>query len=497
MKFFIQSVLLFLCLGCSVLCAQELSPDFVSFETAQKVAKKWMNGKGFDRNINRTSSFTNIDVKIGESLTFYVINFKEGGFAIVPATKKVIPVLAYNDKYMFNADKRIDGAQYFMNAYDRAISIHQDTKIPMETALEEWNTVLTTNQTVNCIGQSTPYPSLLEQYHTSRWAGWTAIYDCVDPFNTLTPSPANAAIGGTCVPTAMSQICRFFRHPFVGTGNGQHTMANISAAKGQTVSSDFSTQAFDYDLMPYALQRQGPADGFGNTSSNDWLHYTPTCSDVRNEVGYLTFNLGVAARMNWYSPGTYGNTANWAEDMVDHFGYVWNSSTDFVTTANAALFKSRLRNSLMNERPVLAAGRNNGGGHCFLYTGFECDNYFYASVGFGGNSDGFYYIFTTDANGNYLNTAYPNGQDCATNIRPDCGLPNYYQVPATTYPISTVSVEQALIDLSVAGAGVPVQLDNGSEAFFIGGNSVTLNAGTNVELGAQLHVNIEDCNGPN
>ncbi|WP_198519996.1 C10 family peptidase [Olleya sp. Bg11-27] len=498
MKTKIINILFFCCLGTHLMPAQNTSSGFVSFEVASKVAENWMNAKGYDKTVDKTASFTNVEVKVGKSLTLYVFNFKEGGFAIVPATNLVIPVLAYNDKSIFNSDRRIDGAQHFLKAYNEAINIHNATGVAMELASEQWNTILTTSSIADCSGQSTLYPSLLEQYGTSRWAGWTNIYNCVTPLAPLAPNASNFndGIGGTCVPTALSQICAFFRHPFVGVGTGTHTMA-IGSAVGQTVSSDFATQAFDYDRMPYALQRQGPADGFGNSSSNDWLYYTDVCSDERNEVGFLTFNLGVAARMNWYSGGTYGSSANWAQDLVDHFDYVWNPSTDYVTTSSATLFKSRLRNSLDNERPVLAAGYNNGGGHCFLYTGYECDNYFFASLGFGGNSDGFYYIFTTDANSEYLNTTYANSQNCATNIRPNCDLPTYYQVPTNTYVNGTVTVEQALIDLTVAGAGNSVQLNSGSEAFFIGGNTVTLNAGTIVDLGAQLHVSIEDCNGPN
>ncbi|MBL7560167.1 C10 family peptidase [Olleya sp. YSTF-M6] len=498
MKTKIFNVFIFCFLGTHLISAQSENSDFISFEVANKVAEIWMNAKGYEKTVDQSASFTNVEIEIGKSLSLYVLNFKEGGFAIVPATKKVIPVLAYNDKLLFNSDRRIEGAQHFLKAYNEAITIHLDTDTAMELANEQWETLLTTYSIADCTGQSTLYPSLLEQYGTSRWAGWTNIYDCVTPLSPLAPNALdfNDGIGGTCVPTALSQICAFFRHPFVGVGTGSHTMA-IGSAVGQTVSSDFSSQAFDYNLMPYALQRQGPADGYGNSSSNDWLHFTEECSNERNEVGFLTFNLGVAARMNWYSGGTFGSTANWAQDLVDHFDYVWNPSTDFVTTSSPALFKSRLRNSLDNERPVLAAGFNNGGGHCFLYTGYECDNYFYASLGFGGNSDGFYYIFTTDANGNYQNTSYTNSQNCATNIRPNCDLPSYYQVPAITYANNTVVVEQALIDLTVSDIGTSVQLDSGSEVFFIGGNSVTLNAGTNVDLGAQLHVNIEDCNGPN
>lgn len=468
--------------------------DFVSYTTAKEAAIKWMSAKGFTRTVDETRSYDNLDVFTGEQVNLYVIQFKEGGFAIVPSTKLVIPVLGYNSVYSNDKELLKDGSLFFIESFDKAIAIHKNSGNTMEGASTQWSNLLQST-TVSCTGQSSLYPSLLEHYQTSRWAGWTPIYDCVTPFHQqITPNPSDAAIGGNCVPTGLSQICRFYRHPFVGTGTGSHTM-QIGNAVGQTNTSDFSTHGFDYDLMPYQVQEQGPADGLPNDPYS-WDLLYPSCSDELNEIGYLNWNLGVASRMNWYGAGTAGNTANWANDLVDHFGYTWNPSTGYVHSSNPPVFKAAIRNSIMNERPVLCAGFNNGGGHFFLYTGFECDNYFYAAVGLGGNGDGFFYIFSADASGNYQGTSYPNSQNCATNVHPLCNYPAYYSVPGVTYANGTVHDEQALIDLTVSGTGNPVIVSNGAESFMIGGNTVELLPGMEVQLGGKLHVLIENCNGP-
>lgn len=479
--------------------------EFVTYSTAKDAAIKWMAAKGFTRTVDETRSYDNLDVFTGKQINLYVIQFNEGGFAIVPSTKLVIPVLAYNSEYSDDKELLKDGSLYFLESYDKAIAIHKSLGNTMEGATTQWNNLLQ-NATVSCTGQSSLYPSLLEQYQTSRWAGWDPIYDCVTSLHQqITPNPANSAIGGNCVPTGLSQICRFYRHPFVGTGSDSHTMLNTfdangisnSYAYGQTNTSNFSAQSFDYDLMPYRVKEQGPADGFQPNDPNSWDPLYPICSNEYNEIGNLNWNLGVACRMNWYSAGTYGNTSNWANDLVDHFGYTWNQSTDYVLSSNPATFKAAIRNSIMNERPVLCAGNKaNSGGHFFLYTGFECDNYFYSAMGWGGNGDGFYYIFSSDASGNYLGTIYPYNQNCATNVRPLCNYPAYYQVPSVTYVNGTVHDEHALIDLTVSGPGNPVIVSSGSESFMIGGNTVELLPGMEVVLGGKLHVLIENCNGP-
>ncbi|MNJ83719.1 Streptopain precursor [compost metagenome] len=466
----------------------------VSYTTAKEAAIKWMSAKGFTRTVDEARSYDNLDVFTGEQINLYVIQFNEGGFAIVPSTKLVLPVLAYNSQYSNDKELLKDGSLYFIESYDKAIAIHKSVGNTMEGATSQWNNLLQ-SATISCPGQSTLYPSLLEHYQTSRWAGWDPIYNCATSLHQqITPNPSTAEIGGNCVPTGLSQICRFYRHPFVGTGTGSHTM-QIGYAIGQTNTSNFSTQAFDYDLMPYKVNEQGPADGLPNDQYS-WDPLYPICGNELNEIGHLNWNLGVACRMNWYSPGTSGNTSNWANDLVDHFGYTWNQATDYVQSSNPSVFKAAIRSSLMNERPVLCAGFNNGGGHFFLYTGFECDNYFYASVGLGGNGDGFFYIFSADASGNYLGTSYPNSQNCATNVRPLCNYPAYYQVPGVTYANGTVHDEQALIDLTVSGTGNSVIVSNGAESFMIGGNTVELLPGMEVQLGGKLHVLIENCNGP-
>jgi hypothetical protein len=235
----------------------------VSYTTAKEAAVKWMAAKGYTRTVDETRSYNNLNVFTGEQINLYVIQFKEGGFAIVPSTKLVIPVLGYNSQYSSDKELLKDGSLYFLESFDKAIAIHKNLGNTMEGATEQWNNLLQ-SATVSCPGQSSLYPSLLEHYQTSRWGGWDPIYDCVTPLHQqITPNPSNAAIGGNCVPTGLSQICRFYRHPFVGTGSGSHTMS-IGNAQGQTNTSNFSVQAFDYDLMPHRIKEQGPANELPN-----------------------------------------------------------------------------------------------------------------------------------------------------------------------------------------------------------------------------------------
>lgn len=477
-----------------LLCLHIHGQTAVSETTAKKAAINWMEAKGHTRTIDTEQSFTNQTIDLGEALTFYVFNFVEGGFAIVPATKHVIPVLAYNSNHSFQQDLLNDGSYLFMHSFNEAIAIHLAQNVSMENAATEWNNLLT-NVTISC-NQSTLYPSLLEHYQTSRWAGWSdKIYDNVTEFHAqINPTPANAALGGTCVPTAFSQLCRYYRHPFVASGLDSHTMAMGNAA-GQTNSTVYAEHGFDYDLMPYRIQNQGPVDGFQNGDPNAWTYLYPSGAPEFDEIGYLTWNLGVMVEMNWYSPGTYGTPKKWADSLVFHYGYTWNPATDYVETNQPSTFKQKLRASLDAERPVICAGFHSTGGHCFLYSGYECDNYFYANLGFGGNSDGFYYIFQPDANSMYMQTAYTVSQKCATNVRPNCNLPYDHQVTTATYA-NMAKTEQALHDLTISTAGSSVTVNNTAELFFIGGNSVTLGPGTEVVLGGKAHVSIENCQGP-
>jgi hypothetical protein len=383
----------------------------------------------------------------------------------------------------------------------------------METAATDWINLIQ-NSSITCLGQSTPYPSLLEHYQTSRWAGWDPVYDCT-PFQNLVSDttypnhPFYDGLGGTCVPTSLAQICKFYQYPHIGTGTGSHTMSSTSISyqmpdgsyqampmsiyHGQTASADFSTQMFDYNQMDYLLKNQGPMDG------GSWAALTPTCSKTRNEVGSLMFNLGIAVGMNWGGAGTAANPAQIASQMVTNFGYTWNPTTDYVqsynnstsTPTNPTTFKNTVRASLLDERPVFVAGYGGGStAHAYLYTGFECDDYFYATLGFGGNSDGFYYLFLADVNGNYQQTAYTSWQKAATNLRPACNLSTNLTLNNQNY--TGPNVEQA--EYNVTASNTTVQ--TGSKTFIIGGNSVELTSNVEVVLGAELFINVETCGVP-
>ena len=122
----------------SVLSAQ----DFVSYSTAKEAAVKWMSAKGFIRTVDETRSYDNLDVFSGKQINLYVIQFNEGGFAVVPSTKLVLPVLAYNSKYSNDKELLKDGSLYFIESFDKAIAIHKSVGNTMEGASTQWSDLL-------------------------------------------------------------------------------------------------------------------------------------------------------------------------------------------------------------------------------------------------------------------------------------------------------------------------------------------------------------------
>ncbi|WP_308600524.1 C10 family peptidase [uncultured Dysgonomonas sp.] len=71
--------------------------DFVSERKASEVANKFFLTVSNNKN-NIANSIKTIKDKDSDTPTMYVINYKDGGFVIVSATKKYYPILAYSEK---------------------------------------------------------------------------------------------------------------------------------------------------------------------------------------------------------------------------------------------------------------------------------------------------------------------------------------------------------------------------------------------------------------
>ena len=73
-------------------------PNTVDIETARRVAQNFINLNR--QNSGRQSSTTMSDVvveRFEDQNSFYVVNFREGGWVMVSAEDSTIPVLAFSD----------------------------------------------------------------------------------------------------------------------------------------------------------------------------------------------------------------------------------------------------------------------------------------------------------------------------------------------------------------------------------------------------------------
>lgn len=121
--------------------------SFVSLNKAIEVADAFLNGRTATTTSTRhTQDKKQIDgepIKIldeqGTPL-MYIINYKDGGFAIASATRNCYPVLAYSDKGSFTLNENMGGAALWLDKTKRAImdssSLNDSIKLKMRAL---WN----------------------------------------------------------------------------------------------------------------------------------------------------------------------------------------------------------------------------------------------------------------------------------------------------------------------------------------------------------------------
>ena len=132
---------------------EELSPEiipmvengtFVSISKATDIAEAFFgslsSSPATKSNYRISSTETIRDSKNGENPMMYVVNYADGGFVIVGATKEYYPVLAYSEKNSFVYNENIGGLVIWMEETKEAIrhceALDEEAKTGIETM---WN----------------------------------------------------------------------------------------------------------------------------------------------------------------------------------------------------------------------------------------------------------------------------------------------------------------------------------------------------------------------
>ncbi|MDR0828828.1 MAG: thiol protease/hemagglutinin PrtT [Prevotellaceae bacterium] len=434
----------------TVLFNFSLFANSVDIEQAKIVGKtflQWQNILSMDNgkrlNLAHATNFSFLRGTTTEQSSYiYIFNLEDGGFVIVSADDRIMPVLGYADKGSINFNNLPPNARYWLASYERQIEYAIEHNIqPTAEISEQWTNLF--NGRLLTPAQTASVSPLL----TTEW-NQSPYYNILCPYD----AAQNALAVTGCVATAMAQIMKYWNYPVRGTGTHSYTEAY------GTLSADFANAIYDWENMPNIM---------------DWYN-VPTARQLK-AVGKLMYHCGVAANMS-YSPlesgaqvfaNSGGHTNQYcAENAFKNFFGYKNTIRGEQRNNNETAWINLLKTELDASRPVLYCAYSQLGGHAFVCDGYNSSNYFHFNWGWGGSANGYFSI-----NNMY---GYDDSHGVLVGIEPSAGIANNY----------ILRLNAAIVfDNNIVEYGSPVSLSVGIK-----------NNGTD-NFSGKLSANIFDGNG--
>ncbi len=330
-----------------LMVAMPMMAERVMPETAQKVAKTFLNNNGAKAaqltDLSKAAGFPNLYIFTAEQ-----------GFVVMAADDCVQPILGYSLTGHFRTENMPTNVSGWLQGYNDEIQYAIDNKLRASTETTKlWKDLIDGN---------------------SKAAKATVVVDALiqttwdqDPgYNDLCPYDYNAnqlTVTG-CAATAMAQIMRYWEYPSHGVGSNSYTPSAHPEYGVQSVN--FAQATYDWTAMP--------------------LHSSSA------EVAKLMYHCGVSVNMD-YNIAANGGSSAYNTSLVPAFKNYFN----YKTTATlqwkdyySGNWTDLLKTELNAGRPIEYNGSGSGGGHAFVCDGYDSSNYFHFNWGWSGSNDGFY-----------------------------------------------------------------------------------------------------------
>ena len=363
--------------------------------TARQVAANFWNAHRDSDVAALTSPMTAVAIPFD---AMYLFAAEDNGFVLVAADDCVQPILAYS--FHSPAGKQLNReVRYWLSNYQQQIDwLRAQGAVADEATAAQW-------ALYSQAPDGDPRPlTAVSPLLTTTW-------DQSPYYNNLCPYDATEqerAVTG-CVATATAQVMKYWNHPAQGTGSHSYTHTTYG-----TLSANFGATTYNWASMPNAL-----------TSSSSTAQV--------NAVATLMYHIGVAiemdygvdasgAYMNNYGYSTLPSTEN---ALPEFFGY----DNTIVCYSRDNLSDNVWRNYIVTEldaqRPVLYAGSDTAGGHCFVCDGYNNNNMVHFNWGWGGYQDGYYTLANiapgTGGTGGNATYTFNMNQHILTGVKPASG----------------------------------------------------------------------------
>ncbi|MDR1761885.1 MAG: C10 family peptidase, partial [Bacteroidales bacterium] len=461
-KKFIIINLLLVVYGTSSLMAQS---SVVKMKTVTKVAQNFMSN-----NCNVSKIVSNVIVeKFEEQNSFYVVNFKEGGWVMVSAESSAVPILAFSNEGTYRMeDAKPAALLYLIDNYKEQIAVSRkiaakqidsvriDTAKRREIAIQWENLQVAENRKI--LKSYIPGTHLLGAV---KWGQSTNNSGGCNPAYNAKITKSNPLLGliddcscderppAGCAAVAMGQAMWYYQWP---------------------KSSKYRT--YNWNNIPTELN---------NASS----------TAQANEIGFLLKDCGTASNMTYACAGSFALLENVAEALKNEFAYKgalkinrdgWNYN----------VWNDLIRTEIDCKRPVIYKGEKNivsGEKHYFIVDGYDVNNnnYFHFNWGWNGknynNNDSKPYFYLNDITPGSHN--YNARQNAIIGISPTylCNE-NITDVPYQTLTYTQKEEVQQNITLPLTGKNLTVK--NSGDLTLIAGNSIILKSGFKAEAGSHF-----------
>lgn len=334
----------------------------INFETKNNsTASKGTNIKSSKRTIEAINEVRNEEGKI----SFYIINYIEGGFILLSADKRTEPILGFskNGKFVFDEDSYPLGLKFWMKDAKKQITDIQNSNIQQsEKDKLAWEYVQYAIANSSVFAKEPP-PNECYDHSETITVGpllsttWHQTGGFNDALTYIDCNGYNTQVLAGCVPIAMAQVMKYHQYP----------------------------TSYNWSLMPST---------YGTTTTANFI------ADIHDAIGTVY-------------PGqpSYACGATGVSTSAD-IGNVLKTQFNYSSAVSTNYNYSTVRSNLNYNKPVILSG-NDGGpvGHMWVCDGYRQTSFYFADCT-GGT---FYPLF--HMNWGWENAAY-NGYFAYNNFNP-------------------------------------------------------------------------------
>ena len=371
----------------------------ITREQARQQATQFMQRRGDARQLKAALSAYPKSGSLGrhnspsnpadEAAPYYVFNRgNQEGFIIVAGDDEVAEtILGYCHSGSFVYDEMPPNMLSWLNGYAKEI---EDLQARTSTPGYQPSAI-----------RRIPTHPAISPLMTSKWSQG-------DPYNQECPMYFTLGRSVTgCVATAYAQILYYHRSKMV-----TETQAAMPAYDTWTSHPTYGN-----------LHVEGIPAG----SPIDWDHmidsYGGSATGLQKKaVAQLMHYCGVAVNMD-YTNGASGAQSGAVDDALkNYFGF--GNSVKYVSgDRSAEEWDEIIYNELANQRPVYISGADADVGHAFVCDGYDGNRQYHINWGWGGQSDGNYYLSNLTPGeqgiGGSSGSGYTNGRECIIGIEPE------------------------------------------------------------------------------